>query len=90
MKKHKKILIGIIGSLVTLLLLAVGFLFFLPRLIDMEPVKERILVRLSQGLGGQVTFEKLDLSCFRRPRAVIHQGILSVPTSLFLPEILDS
>jgi hypothetical protein len=52
MKKHKKILIGIIGSLVTLLLLAVGFLFFLPRLIDMEPVKERILVRLSQGLGG--------------------------------------
>jgi hypothetical protein len=51
MKKRGKILIGIIGSLVTLSLLAVGC----SRLIDMEPVKERILAKLSQGLGGQVS-----------------------------------
>jgi uncharacterized protein involved in outer membrane biogenesis len=79
MKKRKKILIWVIGSLVTLFLLAGGFVLLLPRLIDMEPVRQRILLKLSQELGGKVTYESVDLSYFPRPRVMIHQVTLSVP-----------
>jgi hypothetical protein len=79
MKKRKKILIWVMGSLVTLFLLAGGFVLLLPRLIDMEPVRQRILLKLSQELGGKVTYESVDLSYFPRPRVMIHQVTLSVP-----------
>jgi hypothetical protein len=82
MKKHKKILIWIMGVLGILFLLAAGFVLLLPRIIDMEPVKERILLKLSQELGGQVKFENLDLSYFPRPCVVIRQATISVPASV--------
>jgi hypothetical protein len=78
MKRHKKILACVIAGVVILLLLAAAFMFFLPYLIDMAPVKDRILLKLSQELGGQVKYERLDLSYFPQPRVVIHQVALSV------------
>ena len=79
MRKQKKIVLWIIGSLLVFLLLAGGFVLLLPRLIDMEPIKERILTKLSQEVGGQVKYERLDLSYFPKPRVMIHQATLSVP-----------
>ena len=79
MKKHKKILTWGIGGLILLLFLVGGFVLLLPRLIDLEPVREWIVLKLSQQAGGQVTYERIDLSYFPRPRVVIHQVTLSVP-----------
>jgi hypothetical protein len=79
MRKRKKIVLWIMGSLLVVVLLAGGFVLLLPRLIDMEPIKERILTKLSQEVGGQVTYESFDLSYFPQPYVVIHQASLSVP-----------
>jgi uncharacterized protein involved in outer membrane biogenesis len=79
MRKQKKIVLWIMGSLLVFLLLAGGFVLLLPHLIDMEPIKKRILTKLSQEVGGQVKVERLDLSYFPRPRVMIHQVSLSVP-----------
>ena len=46
--KHKKILIGVLGSLVCFILLLAGVMLLLPYLINLEPVKERILAILFQ------------------------------------------
>ncbi|OGP75278.1 MAG: hypothetical protein A2W09_06080 [Deltaproteobacteria bacterium RBG_16_50_11] len=78
MKKHKKILTWGMGGLILLLILAAGFVL-LPYLIDLEPVRDRILLKLSQELGGQVKYDRLALSYFPRPRVMIHQVTLSVP-----------
>ena len=67
MRKQKKIAFWIIGSLLVFLLLLGGFILLLPRLIKMEPIKERILTKLSQEVGGQVTYGSLDLSYFPTP-----------------------
>ena len=79
MKKQNKIVLWIIGSLLFFLLLAGGFVLLLPRLIGMEPIKERILTKLSQEVGGQVTYGSLDLSYFPRPHVMIHQANFSFP-----------
>jgi uncharacterized protein involved in outer membrane biogenesis len=82
MKSSKKIFVSVIAGAVILFLLAAAFVFSLPYLIDMEPVKERILTKLSQEIGGQVRFENLDLSYFPKPRVVIHQAAISIPGSV--------
>jgi len=53
MRKQKKVVLWIIGSVfILLLLLTGGFVLFLPHLVDMKPIRERILLRLPEELGA--------------------------------------
>ncbi len=54
------------------------FILVSPVLINLELAKEKILVHLSDRLGGKLHFTKIDLLYFPRPHAVIHQARLSV------------
>jgi len=50
------------------LLALMGVLLFLtPRLVNMEPVKNRILDGLSRRIGGTVEYERIELSLFPAP-----------------------
>jgi hypothetical protein len=77
--KHKKILIWVLGSFACLMLLLVGAMLLLPYLINLEPVKEEILVILFRQVGGKVEYERLDLSYFPQPRVRVHQVRISIP-----------
>jgi hypothetical protein len=77
--RHKKILFWVIGGIGILLALLLLFMLLLPKLVNLEPMKEKILATISQQVGGDVEFQRVDLLFFPRPRVVIHQGNLSIP-----------
>jgi hypothetical protein len=79
MSRQKKISLwamAVIGSLLVLLFI---FLLLLPRLVNLEPINEKIVAAISQKVGGQLEFQRIDLSFFPRPRVMIHQGSVSIP-----------
>jgi len=77
--KHKKMLLGVLGSLACFIILLAGFMVLLPYFIKLEPIREKILAVLSEQVGGEVKYQKLDLSYFPLPRVKIHQVTLSIP-----------
>jgi len=76
MKKSKKISFWIIGTLLALLF--ASFLLF-PILVNLDPIKKRVVARISEEVEGKVTFQRLDFSFFPRPHALIYQGVVFVP-----------
>ncbi len=79
MSRRKKTYLWVAGSVGFFLILLLALMLLLPRLINLEPLREKILADVSQTVGGVVEFEKIDLSFFPRPHVVIHQASLSVP-----------
>ncbi|MFQ6077774.1 MAG: AsmA family protein, partial [Thermodesulfobacteriota bacterium] len=79
MSRHKKISLWILIGTGALLVLLLLFILLLPKVINLEPMREKILATVSQKVGGHVEFQRLDVSFFPRPRAVIHHGNLSIP-----------
>ncbi len=82
MRKLKKTHLWAVGVLGTLLLLLLAFLLLLPRLINLEPLREEIQASISQVVGGAVEFQRIDFSFFPRPGVLVHQGSLSIPGKL--------
>ena len=62
------------GSVGAFLVIMLAFLLLVPSLINLEPIKKEILVSVSEKLGGEVKYHRVDLSLFPRPHAVIHHG----------------
>lgn len=79
MSRRKKIYLWVAGSIGVLLILLLALMLLLPRLINLETLREKIIADVSQTVGGVVEFEKIDLSFFPRPHVVIRQASLSVP-----------
>lgn len=77
--KPKKIIVRVLGGIGIFLILLSAFLLLLPYIINLGPVKERILIYLSQNVGARVNFQKVDISYFPHPLVVIHQPSLSIP-----------
>ncbi|MCL5966576.1 MAG: AsmA-like C-terminal domain-containing protein [Deltaproteobacteria bacterium] len=70
---------GVAGALGILVVLLLALAALLPRWINLKPVKARILAYASRAVEGTVSYEKVDLSYFPRPRIVIHRVVLSIP-----------
>jgi len=68
-----------IGAGAILLLCVAAVLFLLPRLINKEIVKEKIVHLLSQKIAGTVTFQDADISLFPLPRVIIRNASLTIP-----------
>jgi hypothetical protein len=79
MKKGKKTSLWIMGIMGALLVLLVAFLILFPRFVNLDPIKEAALARISEKMEGKVTFQRLDLTFFPRPHALIHQAGVSIP-----------
>ncbi len=68
-----------VGSLGILVVLLLAVILLLPYLINLDPVRQKILANISGKVGGDLQFERADLSFFPRPLVVIHEGSLSIP-----------
>ena len=79
MNKRKRIIIWIVGGLGAFLLLLFIAMLLAPRLINLESIREKILATASEKVGGEVRFEKVDLSFFPLPHAVVEQASISIP-----------
>jgi hypothetical protein len=80
--RYKKVGLLVMGGIAAALVLLFSLLLLLPRLINLEMVRGRILENISEVVGGSVEFEKVDLSFFPRPHAVAHDVRLSLPGKL--------
>ena len=67
---------GGVGALFLLLFIA---MLLAPRLINLEPIREKVLATASEKVGGEVRFQKVDLSFFPLPHAVVQQASISIP-----------
>ncbi len=79
MSKRRKIFriaIIIVGALLALLL---ALQIIVPKLVNLESIKGKILASASERVGGEVKCQKMRLSFFPYPHAVIEQVTLSIP-----------
>ena len=68
--------LGGLSGLCVILFFAVAFI--LPRILDSQPVKEKIRAFLLAKTNENVAFEKIDLAWLPRPTVVVHGATLSV------------
>lgn len=63
----------IIGGILLLIVLLLGFTCFLPYLLNLEPLREKIRTAVFQRWEWKVDYEGLSLFIFPRPHAKIHR-----------------
>jgi len=78
-RKSLRILLAAAGVAVALLL---GLAFLAPRLVDVDPIKDRILVRLERHTGVRFSCDRAKISFFPRPRIVAAGVGMEVPGRL--------
>jgi hypothetical protein len=79
MTVRKKILLWLAGSMVIVLALVAGLLFFTPLYLNSPAAKKKVQTALSREQGMAVTYERLDLSLFPFPHVTIEEPGLSIP-----------
>ena len=77
--KYRKIFLWILGTGAILFGLLLAFFLLLPSFINIEPLREKIIAAVSETVEAPFRYERIDLSYFPSPRAVIHQARLSGP-----------
>jgi hypothetical protein len=82
MVRRKKIFSWVAGGFIFFFALLVGFGLALPYLINLEPLREKILLVLSQQVGGKVQYERLGLSFFPAPLLTVHRVSFSLPNKI--------
>jgi len=78
MNKSKKIFQLATRGFGILLVVLLIFVLVSPMLINLEPVKDKILAYVSEKTKGELLYNKVDILYFPRPHAVIHY-IFHVP-----------
>ncbi|HXX57749.1 MAG TPA: AsmA family protein, partial [Thermodesulfovibrionales bacterium] len=77
--KRKNLLLWLTGSIGVIVLIIVALSFLVPKLIDLESIREKIKADISQKISGEVGFEKMEVSFFPRPLIVISNATFSFP-----------
>jgi AsmA-like C-terminal region/AsmA family len=67
------------GSVALLLALVLAIEVAAPRLLNLESVKSKIQAEFSRVVGGDLDFERLDLSLLPQPSVAIHQARVNIP-----------
>jgi hypothetical protein len=66
----------------TLVLIAAALLLFAPAFVDTPAVRAEIQRRLAHALGGQVSWEALELGFFPAPHGALHKVRIEIPGRL--------
>ena len=67
------------GAIAVLFVLLLILILLLPRIINLEPIRQKVIARVSEEVGGELEYRSIDLSFFPRPRVIIHHASLSIP-----------
>jgi hypothetical protein len=76
-RKKRWLLFG--GALALLLVILSAFLLLLPRFLNTEALKQRMIAAFSQALGGEISFKRMGLSFLPRPHLTLHDVDFSIP-----------
>lgn len=82
MNRIKKIVFGAIAFFFAVLILFFAAVLILPRLIDLEAVRDRVGSELTEIVGAEVDFKRMDLSIFPSPHVSLYEPSLVLPTRL--------
>ena len=77
--RRRRILKAAAGAAAALLLIVALAVALAPRWINVAAVRARVESAASGALGGVLRYDRVDLTWFPRPVAVIHQARVSVP-----------
>ena len=77
--RYKKLFYWIIGGLGILLALVLIFALLAPKLINLEPLRQKAIAVFHEKTGGRIDYQRVDLSFLPRPCVTIHQANLSIP-----------
>jgi hypothetical protein len=78
-RRRKKLFLWIVGILGSLCILLAVILLLLPFLVNLEPVKHRILAHISREIAAEAQFRKVAIELFPRPRVVIQEAGIAIP-----------
>ncbi|MBW2122391.1 MAG: hypothetical protein JRH07_11160, partial [Deltaproteobacteria bacterium] len=79
MKRRDRLALWAAAIASTIVVLFLALIILLPRLINLQPVREKILGRISHAVGGRVELERMDLFLFPRPGVIARGVSLSIP-----------
>ena len=82
MSRMKKVFLWSIGILGFLSILLVVILLLLPFLVNLEPVKHKILAHISKEIGGEAQFHKVAIVLLPRPQVVIQGAKIGIPDKI--------
>ena len=82
MSRLKKISRWLICGAGVLFIILAGILFVVPRLVNLDSVKEKIIAEVSQKIGGDVSFREIKLAFLPLPHVSIYSGSLSIPKTV--------
>ena len=79
MSKRKKIFRILLVCIGVILVLLLAVQLIVPKLINLESIKGKILASASEKVGGEVRCQEIELSLFPYPHVVIDQVSVSIP-----------
>jgi uncharacterized protein involved in outer membrane biogenesis len=81
-EKSRKIVIGAAIGIVTVVILLFAAVLVLPKLIESETLKAKIRSEFSRTVGGEIDFDRLDLSVFPLPHVTLDKVSVVLPKKL--------
>ena len=82
MDRSRKIVIGAVIGIVTVVILLFVVVLILPKLIESETLKAKIRNEFSRTVGGEIDFERLDFSVFPVPHVKLDKASVVLPKKL--------
>ena len=79
MRKYIKPILWIAAAFGAVLALLVILFLLAPVLVNLEPVKQKIVTEFSQAIGGRLEVQRIDTHFFPRPSILLRGGSISVP-----------
>ena len=75
----KKIAIGTIAFFFAVFILLLAAALVIPKLIDMEMVRDKVRSELTEKFGVEIDFERIGLALFPAPHVNLHEPSLVLP-----------
>lgn len=82
MDKSRKIVIGVVIGIVTVVILLFAAVLILPKLIESETLKAKIRSEFSRTVGGKIDFDRLNFSVFPLPHVTLDKASVMLSNKL--------
>jgi hypothetical protein len=80
--KSRKMVVGAVIGIVTIVILLFAVVLVLPKLIESETLKAKIRSEFSRTVGGEIDFDRLDFTVFPLPHVTLDKASVVLPKKL--------